>query len=51
MEKIAEWSADAIARRDDPAGLARIAREVSELARTFPVPGRDATMLAEEGSR
>ena len=26
-------------------------REVSELARTFPVPGRDATMLAEEGSR
>ncbi len=51
MEKIAQWSVDAIARRDDPAGLAHIAREVSELARTFPVPGRDATMLAEEGSR
>ena len=49
MEQIADWSADAIARREDPAALAAIAAEVARLARTFPVPGRDATALAERG--
>ncbi len=50
MVQIAAWSAEAIARRDDPAALRRIAAEVSALARTFPVPGRDATSLAEHGA-
>jgi glycine hydroxymethyltransferase len=50
MERIAEWSAEAIEKRDDPAALRRIATEVSALARTFPVPGRDATTLAERGA-
>jgi glycine hydroxymethyltransferase len=50
MVQIAAWSAEAIARRDDPAALRRIAAEVSALARRFPVPGRDATSLAEHGA-
>ena len=50
MVQIAAWSAEAIARRDDPAALRRIAAEVSALARRFPVPGRDATSLAERGA-
>jgi glycine hydroxymethyltransferase len=49
MEQIAAWSAEAIARREDPAALARIEAEVIKMARAFPVPGSDATALAVAG--
>ena len=49
MEQIAAWSAEAIARREDPAALARIEGEVIKMARAFPVPGSDATALAVAG--
>ena len=49
MEQIAAWSAEAIARREDPAALARIEAKVIKMARAFPVPGSDATALAVAG--
>lgn len=49
MEQIAVWSAEAIARREDPAALARIEAEVIKMARAFPVPGADASALARAG--
>ena len=49
MEQIAVWSAEAIARREDPAALARIEAEVIKMARVFPVPGADASALAQAG--
>jgi glycine hydroxymethyltransferase len=49
MEQIAVWSAEAIARREDPAALARIEAEVIKMARVFPVPGADASALARAG--
>jgi glycine hydroxymethyltransferase len=49
MEQIAVWSAEAIARREDPAALARIEAEVTKMARAFPVPGADASALADAG--
>jgi glycine hydroxymethyltransferase len=49
MEQIAVWSAEAIARREDPAALARIEAEVIKMARAFPVPGADASALAQAG--
>ncbi|MFM8730047.1 MAG: serine hydroxymethyltransferase, partial [Candidatus Limnocylindrus sp.] len=49
MEQIAVWSAEAIARREDTAALARIEAEVTKMARAFPVPGADASALAEAG--
>ena len=51
MEQIAAWSAETIARREDPGALARIRDEVTKLARGFPVPGRDASDLASAGER
>ena len=48
MEQIATWSAGAIAARDNPVALAAIEREVSKVAREFPVPGLDARALADE---
>jgi hypothetical protein len=49
MEQIAVWSAEAIARREDSAALARIEAEVIKMARAFPVPGADASALAQVG--
>ena len=49
MEQIAVWSAEAIARREDPAALGRIEAEVIKMARAFPVPGADASALARAG--
>jgi glycine hydroxymethyltransferase len=49
MEQIAVWSAEAITRREDPAALARIEAEVIKMARAFPVPGADASALAQAG--
>jgi glycine hydroxymethyltransferase len=49
MEQIAVWSAEAIARREDPSALARIEAEVIKMARVFPVPGADASALAKAG--
>ena len=51
MEQIAAWSAETIKLREDPAALARIEREVTKLAQGFPVPGRDASLLAEAGDQ
>jgi glycine hydroxymethyltransferase len=51
MEQIAVWSAEAIARREDPAALERIEVEVIKMARAFPVPGRDAVELAAAGDQ
>ena len=45
------WSAEAIARREDPAALARIEAEVIKMASAFPVPGRDAIQLAAAGDQ
>lgn len=49
MEQIAVWSAEAIARREDPAALLRIETEVTKMSRAFPVPGVDASALAAAG--
>lgn len=46
MEQIAQWSAEAIAARDDAAKLEQIRAEVTTLSRRFPVPGNDAAELA-----
>ncbi|MCX5979315.1 MAG: hypothetical protein NTV67_01640, partial [Chloroflexi bacterium] len=51
MEQIAVWSAEAIARREDPAALGRIEAEVIKMARAFPVPGSDASALAAAGDK
>jgi glycine hydroxymethyltransferase len=49
MEQIAVWSAEAIARREDPAALLRIETEVTKMSCAFPVPGVDASALAAAG--
>jgi hypothetical protein len=51
MEQIAVWSAEAIARREDPTALGRIEAEVIKMARAFPVPGSDASALAAAGDK
>jgi glycine hydroxymethyltransferase len=51
MEQIAVWSAEAIARREDPGALARIESEVIKMASAFPVPGSDASALAAAGDK